>query len=123
MQELVAGMESLRVDLEADVEQQRGAQPLPFPGTCSEVGARALGQPWGEWRGCRRGKESLIPALLHPWVPLGWLQPCEGAGVPSSPQYHGEPGAGAPPALSPPQQPSPWPYTHWGGRFEARRPN
>ncbi|XP_068511385.1 putative cleavage and polyadenylation specificity factor subunit 4-like protein isoform X2 [Anas acuta] len=35
MQELVAGMERLRVDLEADVEQQGGAQPLPFPGECS----------------------------------------------------------------------------------------
>lgn len=43
MQELVAGMERLRVELEADVEQQGGAQPLPFPGTCSEMGARALG--------------------------------------------------------------------------------
>ncbi|NWZ27828.1 CPSF4 factor, partial [Asarcornis scutulata] len=47
MQELVVGMERLRFDLEADVEQQRGAQPLPFPGMCSEMGARALGQPWG----------------------------------------------------------------------------
>ncbi|XP_032055823.1 cleavage and polyadenylation specificity factor subunit 4-like [Aythya fuligula] len=35
MQELVVGMERLRVDLEADVEQQRGAQPLPFLGECS----------------------------------------------------------------------------------------
>uniref|UniRef100_A0A8C3C3G7 Uncharacterized protein n=1 Tax=Cairina moschata TaxID=8855 RepID=A0A8C3C3G7_CAIMO len=60
MQELVAGMGSLRVDLEADVEQQRGAQPLPFPGMCSEVGVRALGQPWGEWRGSH-----------HPKPPLG----------------------------------------------------
>uniref|UniRef100_A0A493T4D2 Cleavage and polyadenylation specificity factor subunit 4 n=1 Tax=Anas platyrhynchos platyrhynchos TaxID=8840 RepID=A0A493T4D2_ANAPP len=41
MQELVAGMERLRVELEADVEQQGGAQPLPFLGTCSEVGDRA----------------------------------------------------------------------------------
>ncbi|KAM6297485.1 putative cleavage and polyadenylation specificity factor subunit 4-like protein [Aegotheles albertisi] len=32
MQELVAGVEKLRFDLEADVEQQRGAWPLPFPG-------------------------------------------------------------------------------------------
>ncbi|XP_042658236.1 putative cleavage and polyadenylation specificity factor subunit 4-like protein [Tyto alba] len=32
MQELVAGVEKIRFDLEADVEQQRGAQPLPFPG-------------------------------------------------------------------------------------------
>ncbi|KAM9177486.1 putative cleavage and polyadenylation specificity factor subunit 4-like protein [Mergus octosetaceus] len=30
MQELVVGMERLRFNLEADVEQQRGAQPLPF---------------------------------------------------------------------------------------------
>ncbi|NXN72530.1 CPSF4 factor, partial [Himantopus himantopus] len=32
MQELVAGVEKIRFDLEADVEQQRGARPLPFPG-------------------------------------------------------------------------------------------
>ncbi|NXT88220.1 CPSF4 factor, partial [Anhinga rufa] len=32
MQELVAGVEKIRFDLEADVGQQRGAQPLPFPG-------------------------------------------------------------------------------------------
>ncbi|KFO76341.1 Cleavage and polyadenylation specificity factor subunit 4, partial [Cuculus canorus] len=32
MQELVAGVEKIRFDLEADVEQQRGAQPLPFLG-------------------------------------------------------------------------------------------
>ncbi|XP_009884845.1 PREDICTED: putative cleavage and polyadenylation specificity factor subunit 4-like protein [Charadrius vociferus] len=31
MQELVAGVEKIRFDLEADVEQQRGAWPLPFP--------------------------------------------------------------------------------------------
>ncbi|NWS74473.1 CPSF4 factor, partial [Crotophaga sulcirostris] len=30
MQELVAGVEKIRFDLKADVEQQRGAQPLPF---------------------------------------------------------------------------------------------
>ncbi|XP_074463990.1 putative cleavage and polyadenylation specificity factor subunit 4-like protein [Larus michahellis] len=32
MQELVAGVEKIRFDLEADVEHQREAQPLPFPG-------------------------------------------------------------------------------------------
>ncbi|XP_035198433.1 putative cleavage and polyadenylation specificity factor subunit 4-like protein [Oxyura jamaicensis] len=32
MQELVAGVERLRFHLEADVEQQRGAQLLPLPG-------------------------------------------------------------------------------------------
>nr|XP_047920437.1 putative cleavage and polyadenylation specificity factor subunit 4-like protein isoform X4 [Anser cygnoides] len=35
MQELVAGVERLRFDLEADVEQQRGAQLLPFSGMSS----------------------------------------------------------------------------------------
>ncbi|NXJ70230.1 CPSF4 factor, partial [Rostratula benghalensis] len=33
MQELVAGVERIRFDLEADGEQQRGAWPLPFLGT------------------------------------------------------------------------------------------
>uniref|UniRef100_A0A8B9R2H2 Cleavage and polyadenylation specificity factor subunit 4 n=1 Tax=Anas platyrhynchos TaxID=8839 RepID=A0A8B9R2H2_ANAPL len=45
MQELVAGMERLRVELEADVEQQGGAQPLPFPGTsppCSVTSPAAI---------------------------------------------------------------------------------
>ncbi|NXS85570.1 CPSF4 factor, partial [Erpornis zantholeuca] len=32
MQELVAGVEKIRFDSEADAEQQRGARPLPFPG-------------------------------------------------------------------------------------------
>ncbi|KAJ7397199.1 hypothetical protein BTVI_137909 [Pitangus sulphuratus] len=32
MQELVAGVEKIRFDLEADVEQQRGARALHFPG-------------------------------------------------------------------------------------------
>uniref|UniRef100_A0A8C8BDY8 Cleavage and polyadenylation specificity factor subunit 4 n=1 Tax=Otus sunia TaxID=257818 RepID=A0A8C8BDY8_9STRI len=40
MQELVAGVEKIRFDLEADVEQQRGARPLPFPGT-DKLGAAA----------------------------------------------------------------------------------
>ncbi|NXT28386.1 CPSF4 factor, partial [Syrrhaptes paradoxus] len=38
MQELVAGVEKLRFDLEADVEQPQGAQPLPFLGTDSKLG-------------------------------------------------------------------------------------
>ncbi|XP_025892649.1 putative cleavage and polyadenylation specificity factor subunit 4-like protein [Nothoprocta perdicaria] len=37
MQELVAGVEKIRFDLETDVEQQRGARLLPFP----ELGAAA----------------------------------------------------------------------------------
>ncbi|NXG13853.1 CPSF4 factor, partial [Grallaria varia] len=38
MQELVAGVEKIRFGSEADVEQQRGAWPLPFPGTDSVQG-------------------------------------------------------------------------------------
>lgn len=43
MQELVAGMEKMRFDLEADVEQQRGARPLPFPGMDSKLGTGSCG--------------------------------------------------------------------------------
>lgn len=43
MQELVAGVEKIRFDLEADVEQQRGAQPLPFPGMDSKLGTGPCG--------------------------------------------------------------------------------
>ncbi|NWX38598.1 CPSF4 factor, partial [Notiomystis cincta] len=38
MQELVAGVEKIRLDSEADVEQQRGARALPFPGVDSKLG-------------------------------------------------------------------------------------
>ncbi|XP_068888756.1 putative cleavage and polyadenylation specificity factor subunit 4-like protein isoform X2 [Aphelocoma coerulescens] len=38
MQELVAGVERIRFDSKADVEQQRGARPLPFPGVHSVQG-------------------------------------------------------------------------------------
>ncbi|CAM9686442.1 unnamed protein product [Bubo scandiacus] len=40
MQELVAGVEKIRFDLEADMEQQRGARPLPFLGM-DELGVAA----------------------------------------------------------------------------------
>uniref|UniRef100_A0A8C6ZIF2 Cleavage and polyadenylation specificity factor subunit 4 n=1 Tax=Nothoprocta perdicaria TaxID=30464 RepID=A0A8C6ZIF2_NOTPE len=40
MQELVAGVEKIRFDLETDVEQQRGARLLPFPGM-DKLGAAA----------------------------------------------------------------------------------
>ncbi|NXJ98343.1 CPSF4 factor, partial [Corythaixoides concolor] len=46
MQELVAGVEKVGFDLEADVEQQRGAQPLPFPGTDRRAGGAAQGMSW-----------------------------------------------------------------------------
>ncbi|KAM6119102.1 LOW QUALITY PROTEIN: putative cleavage and polyadenylation specificity factor subunit 4-like protein [Phoenicopterus ruber ruber] len=42
MQELVAGVEKIRFDLEADVEQQRGAWPLPFPGMDNPGDTREL---------------------------------------------------------------------------------
>ncbi|NWH73422.1 CPSF4 factor, partial [Piaya cayana] len=41
MQGLVAGVEKIRFELEADVEQQRGAQPLPFLGMDSNGGCGA----------------------------------------------------------------------------------
>ncbi|NWT41438.1 CPSF4 factor, partial [Chroicocephalus maculipennis] len=43
MQELVAGVEKIRFDLEADVEHQRGAQPLPFPGMDNQLGMGSCG--------------------------------------------------------------------------------
>ncbi|NWH67447.1 CPSF4 factor, partial [Geococcyx californianus] len=43
MQELVAGVGKMRFDLEADVEQQRGAQPLPFLGMNSKLGTGSHG--------------------------------------------------------------------------------
>ncbi|NXG89475.1 CPSF4 factor, partial [Stercorarius parasiticus] len=53
MQELVAGVEKIRFGLEADVEQQRGAQPLPFPGMGNKLGTGSCGI-LGGWQGCRR---------------------------------------------------------------------
>ncbi|NWV37241.1 CPSF4 factor, partial [Grantiella picta] len=46
MQELVAGVEKIRFDSEADVEQQRGARALPFPGVDSKLGT-AFWHFWG----------------------------------------------------------------------------
>ncbi|NXR83968.1 CPSF4 factor, partial [Pycnonotus jocosus] len=62
MQELVAGMEKIRFDSEADVEQL-GAQPLPFPGMdrVSQV-CRANPGQWGQ-AGC----DTAVPAVQgHP---------------------------------------------------------
>ncbi|KAM9537730.1 putative cleavage and polyadenylation specificity factor subunit 4-like protein isoform 1-T1 [Guaruba guarouba] len=65
MQELVAGVEKIRFGLEADVEQQRGAQPLPFPAMESEcsnkacpflhVDASTVCCPWYDRGFCRQG--------------------------------------------------------------------
>ncbi|NXX98907.1 CPSF4 factor, partial [Centropus bengalensis] len=49
MQELVAGGEKLRFDVEADAEQQGGAEPLPFLSLDSKLGSGIL----GGWEGCR----------------------------------------------------------------------
>lgn len=42
MQELIASVDHIKFDLELAVEQQLGAQPLPFPGMDSACGHRAL---------------------------------------------------------------------------------
>ncbi|NWY58566.1 CPSF4 factor, partial [Chionis minor] len=47
MQELVAGVEKIRFDLEVDVEQQRGARPLPFLGVDSKGGGAWAGSDGG----------------------------------------------------------------------------
>lgn len=38
MQEIIASVDHIKFDLEIAVEQQLGAQPLPFPGMDSERG-------------------------------------------------------------------------------------
>lgn len=43
MQEIIASVDHIKFDLEIAVEQQLGAQPLPFPGMDSEHGARGVG--------------------------------------------------------------------------------
>ena len=37
MQELIASVDHIKFDLEIAVEQQLGAQPLPFPGMDSKL--------------------------------------------------------------------------------------
>lgn len=80
MQELVAGVEKIRFDLEADVEQQRGVQPLPFPGMDSKLGTGSC-SILGGWQGDRRCWGSppcwCSGLLLHP-------PRCPGASCPAS---------------------------------------
>ncbi|NXY24624.1 CPSF4 factor, partial [Atrichornis clamosus] len=59
MQELVAGVEKLRFDLETDAEQQRGAQPLPFPGVDSKLGT-------GLWHFWRAGGDGGVAGVRGP---------------------------------------------------------
>ncbi|KAF0882899.1 CPSF4 factor, partial [Crocuta crocuta] len=44
MQEIIASVDHIKFDLEIAVEQQLGAQPLPFPGMDSERGAAGEGR-------------------------------------------------------------------------------
>ncbi|POI32422.1 hypothetical protein CIB84_003826 [Bambusicola thoracicus] len=64
MEELVAGVERIRFDVEADVEQQQEAQLLPFPDECSsedcpfptvDATAGTTGCPWYDRGSCRHG--------------------------------------------------------------------
>uniref|UniRef100_A0A669Q9Z3 Uncharacterized protein n=1 Tax=Phasianus colchicus TaxID=9054 RepID=A0A669Q9Z3_PHACC len=57
MEELVAGVERIRFDVEADMEQQQEAQLLPFPGkgkaggaVCKVSGTSATLQSLGDVR-------------------------------------------------------------------------
>lgn len=71
MQEIIASVDHIKFDLEIAVEQQLGAQPLPFPGMDSERGSGAGDE------GCDR----LSPGLL----PLGAGHPpsrCRGSFLP-----------------------------------------
>ncbi|NXE83843.1 CPSF4 factor, partial [Cochlearius cochlearius] len=88
MQELVAGVEKIRFDLEADVEQQRGAQPLPFPGM-DKLGAavceffhRGLCTKGECWEGAGMGLTPPCKILGLPGRRIGPLstQPMSGDG-------------------------------------------
>ncbi|NXA84820.1 CPSF4 factor, partial [Thryothorus ludovicianus] len=75
MQELVAGVEKIRFDSEADVEELR-ARPLPFPGVDSKGVPGVLGH-WG-WAGCDRGVPGVQGHPRHggakPAVCKHWLR-------------------------------------------------
>lgn len=66
MQEIIASVDHIKFDLEIAVEQQLGAQPLPFPGMDSERGVAAGG---------RRGARPTQPRYLPPLVPGRLLSP------------------------------------------------
>lgn len=55
MQEIIASVDHIKFDLEIAVEQQLGAQPLPFPGMDSERGGR------GGWEPLRCGTPEASP--------------------------------------------------------------
>lgn len=85
MQEIIASVDHIKFDLEIAVEQQLGAQPLPFPGMDSERGAGAAGE--GRDRLCpgtplprSRGLLPIGPGT--PFLPI--LGPPSGSGAPLS---------------------------------------
>lgn len=65
MQEIIASVDHIKFDLEIAVEQQLGAQPLPFPGMDSERGVGEGG----------RGARPTQPRDLPPLVPGRLLPP------------------------------------------------
>lgn len=69
MQEIIASVDHIKFDLEIAVEQQLGAQPLPFPGMDSECGARRVGVSDSGQR------------LPQPWVAGPSLSPSSSASV------------------------------------------
>lgn len=88
MQELIASVDHITFDLELAVEQQLGAQPLPFPGMDSACGlspprgarAEAVGPRRVGWAGlgCLAGLQGseLLPQVL-PIEPLKFHFPRE----------------------------------------------
>ncbi|XP_017667302.1 PREDICTED: putative cleavage and polyadenylation specificity factor subunit 4-like protein [Lepidothrix coronata] len=73
MQELVAGVEKIRFDLEVDVEQQQGARPLPFPGVDRLGGAvgdrlAVTGVPWPGVQGPSRHGGRAKTAVCRHWL-------------------------------------------------------
>ncbi|NXA04175.1 CPSF4 factor, partial [Sapayoa aenigma] len=79
MQELVAGVEKIRFDLEADVEQQQRARPLPFLGVDTEgaggswvlggcgAGLAVTGGSWPGVQGPSRHGETRTMVCKH-WL-------------------------------------------------------
>ncbi|KFR09906.1 Cleavage and polyadenylation specificity factor subunit 4, partial [Opisthocomus hoazin] len=78
MQEIVAGVEKIRLGLEADAEQWRGAWPLPFPGTDKlGVAVCKLLHPGLRTKGeCQEGMGMApTPPCKTPGTPGSWSSP------------------------------------------------
>lgn len=92
MQEIIASVDHIKFDLEIAVEQQLGAQPLPFPGMDSERGPGAGGRGA---RPTRTREPPSVPGLSppgsgtpYPWdrdlLPFGPRTPSSGTPSPWS---------------------------------------